>query len=213
MKKLLSLMLLWSATLPATVISVGDTGNTLAGGVVTVFYSDGSNASQSIADIGSQTGQALLANNFEFKVCCNTRGNVWTLQNLHSTLNILSFEINLSSSALLAVFDNDPDDSATDPTKAPGSGLGRAVAPKTDLMNYSPPAETTGATVSYALPYTADGGSNLFFKVSLTLSPALVPSDTFEFVGDTDLVVVPEPGTWITGAALIGLGLIRRRRA
>jgi len=219
MKKTLSLLLLFGASLSAAIINVGGVGSTLAGGTVTVYYDDGLGGtvseSQAFADIGSAVGEALLANRFQMRINDDTRGNVWTLLNLHS-LNMIGYDIDLSTS--IAIFDND------DPSKALNSGLGRFMAPKTDVLNYpggpNPGvAEVTPAVVTYVNPYVGDGGANMFLGVQVRFlnnlggAVPLAAGDTFEFVGDTDILSsVPEPSTWAMAGSLIALGLLGRRR-
>jgi hypothetical protein len=204
--RVLSLLLFSLSSLPAAIISLVD-GDALAGGTVTVSWSDGSSDTTHTIQASGDSGVINAAGDFAFEINNDTFGNVWMLTNLRSTAGITRFVIDLLGSSSL--FDN--------------GALPRAVGsgnPSSPWPNGLTPA--VGETLMINLPVfsnqfnTGDGGVNMFRTVTVTFANAnnyLGQNVTFDFNTDTDgNDAVPEPSTWIPVAVVSAAGLFRLRR-
>ena len=199
----------------ANMIDSFATGADLAGGQVTVFWADGAGGIIGVtqADIlatGPDSAIATIPNATNtgpgaiFSITGETFTAEWTLEN--TSLNLIG-EILFTLSGTDSVFHSSPDDAGS-----PGSLFGRPGIVYNALGSTAPAHNDAFEFSALADPVnTAD---DLFLAQRISwdnVTAGFGPGQTFSWFDDTDLIVIPAPGS----AALLGLaGLatLRRRR-
>ncbi|MBE3637071.1 VPLPA-CTERM sorting domain-containing protein [Mangrovicoccus algicola] len=201
------------------IAAYNSSGATLAGATVTATFADGTSESGTIAAFGRNTG-ALYGSGFELVQTGTTYSNAFALFNDYtSALVTLSIDLVPAS----AVFDLDFGGA----TGTDGSNLGRTLI-QSDSSGSEDGSGLTGDVVATYAGRVSVGSAaavgdlytSLVLDLSGTLDGGLASGGEWYFIADTDtlktagdLAPVPLPAGVLTlGAALAGLGLLRRRK-
>lgn len=230
--RIASLFLAAALSLPAAIMSSAN-GSTLKGGTVTVFWDNGGGSLtlpigvltgfEDSGRIGTESGGTTTAFNFRVDNETLSTVNGWRIGNNRAGFNITAFRIDLTTAingSLLAVFDSGAP--LGSPSEAPGSdndvptSFGGGAGPGVLAVSGG-----TIASFDFSLPFTAEGGTNMWSRLDVTLGgTGLAPATSafpnygpqFVFRADSDLATVPEPSTWLTALAFCAAGLYRRNR-
>lgn len=193
----LTLVLFGSFSASADPVVFTAFGNQLAGGRITVFFSDGTVIIKPLVAMPNQAGGAQQAGLFTFIVTGETFGADWTLTNDNPNFFITQVEFDLRGS--ISLFDNDTDPSTPDSQEGV-AGVSRTAGP----------AERVSAEV-FAWP-SPDNRGDMFQGERIVWNPNVFTSNmTFKWHDDTD--VVPEPATLLLlSTGLAGVAIKARKK-